>query len=278
MGREPDDQKTGGSDKQFFDGPLVYLIDFEKEVGQKLAEAGFKCANGAMDSFLDLSLIGSADQKMITPYFNIASNLHEYDIVLINLAHEKTEPFDIRIHGIEPVGRKTQIAIAVPYPQQYLDLQPFIVNHLLQPFIEQLIRKNAIIIAFYGEPRKASYKLVTITDTGSTSRPQNVTYRNIDFHNTNHYLTTHNKCGFKVEICDPSYLSWLLEKYQKQISYKSYFSTPPTFTEYLTPLIVNEAGEIISYGYKVNESYVFVFPQIDDTAGFVKDLLSEALP
>lgn len=129
--------------KELFDKPLVYLINFEDEIKNKLIAAQFNCQSSFIESFLQLPNNQQYDQTCLKISQKIDSNLHEYDIVLLDLTTQDVEEYNKGIHALS----ESATGIYTQYPKKTIDLQ-LLKLYLLKKQIDDLIKKESIIIVF----------------------------------------------------------------------------------------------------------------------------------
>ncbi|WP_411330895.1 hypothetical protein [Desulfovibrio desulfuricans] len=267
---------------KLFDKPLVYLINFDNKVNKKLTAAQFNCTSGRIGSILMLPNKQKYDEVLIGENHDINENIHEYDIVLLDLTQSNTERFNYNTHGVPTACSYATTGIICRFPQQEVDQQPYLLNRLSKQF-NSILNKKSIIVVFYGHPLKATYEPVVINESGCYV-DNKVTLSNLDFYS--HYVQPEDKSGKKIQINKESLLYEFLEKYKNEMHYQSIFKIPQyrnASGEFITyedfkELAFNEAGDIVSYAHFVNDSIVFIFPNVDNKDNFIYELMNSILP
>lgn len=260
--------------------PFIYLINIEDEIKNKLVSLKFNCKNTFIDSYLELPNIKQYDETCININQEIISNLHEYDIVVLDLTDNNITPFTCDYELKENIGLYTA------FPKKMIDLQP-VALHILNKQIEELVKKESILITFYSNYREEKYSICDYDIDGRSRIIESLDINNMCFYDNG--IRVIAKAGKKITINENiknSIMRDFLERNKGQISYKSVFA-PPYHNDHngdknfydITPLIYNEIGEIVSYYHFYKESaHIFLFPEIENKAQFIYTLITEVLP
>lgn len=261
--------------------PMICLFDFNGEVEEELAKLRFNCVAGSFGAKVKVNN-GWQEEKLLKLKYDCPNNLHEFDIVMLDMTNSTTEKFDPNQHNLEnTTGAKAQ-ALLSRYPEQIFDPRPLSVN-IIAHEINQLISKKSIVIAFCGSENIAEYHFVEITSRGSRVTESH-SYSNLTFYND--FPPHQERHGKKAAIPEGgSKLSPLFEKHLNGIEYSTIFFHPTVWkdnkqskVENFIPLLLNERKEILSYAHFVNKSLVLVFPNIKEKASFVSNLFKTYLP
>lgn len=261
--------------------PMICLFDFNGEVEEELAKLRFNCVAGSFGANVKVNNEWQ-EKKFLKLNYDCPSNLHEFDVVMLDMTNSTTEKFDANQHNLEnTTGAKAQ-ALLSQYPEKIFDPRPLSV-HIITHEINELISKKSIVIAFCGSEDIAEYHFVEITSRGyhvTESR----SFSNFTFYKD---FPTHQKRHGKKAVMPEggSKLSPLFEKHLNGIEYSTIFFHPTVWKDSknqndknFMPLLLNERNEILSYAHFVNESLVLVFPDIKEKASFVSDLFKTYLP
>lgn len=261
--------------------PMIFLFDFEEDVEQQLKKLRFNYFTGSFGATIKVDN-ERHEEKLLKLNHDYPSNLHEYDVVMLDLTSNKSESFEPSQHCLTNTTGNTAHALLSTYPEQVFDPRPFSINFISRD-INELTEKKSIIIAFCGGQNTSKYQLVEITNRGP-----NVTgsksYSNFSFYDQ--FPGYKDRHGRKTNLPNKeSKLSPLFEKHLGKIEYQTVFYHPTVWkdkknqkSDNFIPLLFNEREEIISYAHFVNESIVLVFPNIEDKASFIADLFKTYLP
>lgn len=261
--------------------PMICLFDFNGEVEEELAKLRFNCVAGSFGANVKVNNRWR-EEKLLKLNLECPSNLHEFDILMLDMTNNTTEIYDPSQHSLENTTGAKAHALLSQYPEQVFDPRPLSV-HIIAKEINELISKKSIVIAFCGSENIAEYHLVEVTSRGKhvteTHSCSNFTfYKGFPQHQDRH--------GKKAVIPEgDSKLSPLFEKHLNGIEYSTIFFHPTEWKdnknskiENFIPLLLNDRNEILSYAHFVHESLVLVFPNIKEKTSFVSDLFKTYLP
>lgn len=261
--------------------PMICLFDFDGDVEKELKKFRFNYITASFGSTVKVAN-KRHEEKHLKLNHDYPNNLHEFDIVMMDMTIDKSEDFDANLHSLKnTTGNKAHALLSV-YPEQVFDPRPFSIN-IVSREINELLAKKAIIIAFCGSTTTSEYQFVEITAYGS-SVTNRQSYSNHLFYKG--FPGSKNRYGRKVLLPEKgSKLSPLFNQYLNEIEYRSVFNHPDIWLDgkyqkdsKFIPLLFNEIDEIISYAHLIEESLVLVFPDVERKANFVAALLNTYLP
>lgn len=261
--------------------PITFLFDFDKAVVDRLKELRVDIYEGSLGSTVHVKN-KSHEQKLLQPNYDFPDNLHEFDVVMLNLTSHKSEAYDPQRHGINSFRGSSIHALLSEYPEEIFDPRPLAI-HLASRHLNELYEKKSIIIAFCGAPYSSRYQYVEVVSSGPRITGQE------DLSNLNFYQNLPGykpRTGKKVKIPDQEIkLSQLLKKHLDDISFETVFFHPTVWkdgasrkAENFIPLLLNERDEIVGYAHLIQSSIIFVFPDIADKPSFVSELFKTYLP
>ncbi|OWF78877.1 hypothetical protein B4900_11815 [Yersinia rohdei] len=261
--------------------PMICLFDFEKNVEDALVNLRFNYKIASFGSTINVNN-KQYEEKFLKLNHNYPNNLHEFDIVMLDMTNNKSESFDPNKHIIKNTSGNKAHALLSTYPEQIFDPRPFSIN-IVSAQINELSVKKSIVIAFCGSETTFDYQLVEITARGASITDKQ-SYSNLAFYSG--FPILKNRYGCKVKIPEKkSKLSPLLVKYLDGIEYRTVFNHPDVWTgnnyqkdEGFIPLLFNERDEIVSYAHFRDGLLVLVFPNIDDKVNFITSLFKTYLP
>lgn len=261
--------------------PMICIFDFDEDIEKELHDLRFNYVTATFGSTVKVAN-DQYEQKLLKLNHDYPRNLHEFDIVMMDMTVEKTENFDAKLYSLNDISGNKAHALLSEYPEQVFDPRPFSIN-VVSKEINELAEKKSIVIAFCGSEISSEYKIVEIAAQGMSVTGRN-SYSNHGFYNG--FPGSKNRNGRKVTLPkEDSKLSPLFIQYLDKVEYRSVFNHPDVWDgrklqkdENFTPLLLNERGEIVSYAHFKSESLVLVFPDIKDKASFVTTLLTAYLP
>ncbi|EKO3672439.1 hypothetical protein M3923_001082 [Vibrio metschnikovii] len=261
--------------------PMICLFDFGEDVEKELENLRFNYVTASFGSTVKVANKGY-EEKLLRLNHDYPSNLHEFDIVMLDLTIEKSEDFDASQHSLKNTTGHKAYALLSKYPEQVFDPRPYSIN-IVSNEINELARKKAIVIAFCGSAIASEYQIVEIAEYGASVKEKK-SYSNHKFYKG--FSGSKNRHGRKVVLPEKgSKLSPLFNQHLDGIEYRSVFNHPDIWEDgkhqkdsNFIPLLLNERDEIVSYAHFQNESLVLVFPDIEDKASFVASLFKTYLP
>jgi len=261
--------------------PLICLFDVEKEVEDELEKLNFNYESASFGSTVKVSN-KRHDEKFMKLNHEYPNNLHEFDVVMIDMTNSKSEDFDASQHSLNNTTGNKAHALLSAYPEQVFDPRPFSI-HIISKQINELARKKSIVIAFFGSEISSEYQFVEITAHGPRVT-DTLSYSNSTFYGG--FPGANSRHGRKVKNPDKgSKLAPLFSKHLDGIEYRSVFFHPSVWKDgknqkdsNFIPLLLNERDEIISYAQFRDESLILVLPDIDDKPSFVASLFKTFLP
>lgn len=272
---------TGKDYLEPYKKPMVFLFDFEESVEDKLKQLRI---NSHMGSFGTTVKVNNKkhDEKFLRLNHDYPENLHEFDIVILDLTRNQSEEYDPTQHQLNNITGNTAHALLSEYPEQIFDPRPLSI-HLASNDIKDLFEKKSVIIAFCGSENTSEYQLVEITGDGAR-RTRKDKYSNFGYYEN--FPNYKCRSGTKVKLPETeTKFSPLFQNYLDSINFKTIFYHPTEWIEGenqknkdFIPLLLNERDEIVSYAHCIGESIVFVFPDIADKPNFVCELFKTYLP
>lgn len=261
--------------------PMVFLFDVEKTVVEKLKELRFNVFEGSLGHKIKVDN-RNYEQKLIKLNNDYPANLHEFDIVVLDLTGNKCQDYDPNQHQLKNTSGSTAHVLLSAYPEQVFDPRPLTIN-IVARNLDDLFEKKSVIIVFCKSEQISEYHFAEITHLGinvtSKERMSSFSfYRKLPSHKSRN--------GKKIKLPEKaSKLSPLFIKHIDNIEFGTTFDHPTVWrdnkyhlTDDFFPLLLNERDEIISYAHFIKESIVFVFPDIADKPVFISELFKSYLP
>lgn len=266
--------------------PRICSIDVDKSIVESLVKKGYNFFEGSLGNLLN---VPNNKQNKITicqPDYNFPANLHEFDIVIIDLQNSQRNDYNFeKLKRRDLKGGDIKIVFLSHYPETVFDPRGDSADNLKDK-LKPLLDKKSIIIVFASEDEVINYDIHEETpkgyrDLGSYSRSIYSFYDNFPDNN--------NLTGKDTEVIFPanSELRSLLERHNKEAVYSITFSHPTRYDseketrikdENFIPLMIGKPDKIIAYVEVRNENFTFVFPHIRQKELFLSDLLEKVLP
>ncbi|MBF4488336.1 hypothetical protein IOD06_00340 [Psychrobacter sp. N25K4-3-2] len=261
--------------------PMICLFDFEDDVHQELKRLKFNCVKGSFGSSIRVNNQQHATEKLMKLNYNSPKNLHEFDIVMLDMTGNIIEDFSADDHSLENSKGSKAYAFLSCFPEQVFDPRPIAINFISNE-IEEIIKKKSIVIAFCGQENTVDYEFVEITSHGYAVKDKR-SYSNLYFYSS--IASRSERNGNKSIIVKGNKISPILEKYIDGIEYSSVFYHPTEWKdgksqkiEEFIPLLFNDREEIISYAHWVGDCFILVFPDIQEKSQFISEIFKIYLP
>ena len=266
----------------FQERPKICLVDIDANAKEALTSAGFNCTAGSLGSLVKVPNAKMGDRRICRLNYAIPSNLHEYDIVVIDLKDREPIQYDPSQHQLRDSREPSQLFFHCGFPQTIFDPRP-VAGSELHSTIKEIQGKESIVIVFATSSEDLRYQPVELT-AGGYGYQGSFTCDNYSFLPSK--PPTDNKIGScTTVIAKGTKLDDFLQKHNQEFTYSIAFSHPthwegtqavknPNFM----PLVANLAGEIVSYVKIDSTSILFVFPQLEDKVPFLLELFQMYLP
>lgn len=240
--------------------PLIYLLNTFKTVEKALTPA-FNVSHWWMNGYNTYDT--ASHRPLEIPYSSdLPSNLHEAEIVVI----------DTGLRGAFVKGHSSTKVIYRHTPS-VVDLFPLDMNTALSNIFST--KKLQLLFIFCESYNEEVYTLQN--EAGQTSQYSTNTYcfpNNYGVYPSiregNRMKVVEGDKGIEIKQC--------LEKYLLKSNYNFVFQVHQDEKSQDLPLLVNEAGECVSFLRKMGSKVVFFFPEIYDKAGLLLDLFNNVLP
>ncbi|MEN5034454.1 hypothetical protein [Pseudomonas sp. TWI929] len=265
--------------------PKICLVDVEPTVGDILKKRLYDCTPATLGAYVNAPKSRAGMQNLIVPLVSLPPNLHEYDVVVVDLAAKNRVDVSEATADLKNVSGKSTYALLSSYPEQVFNSKAFGAKRFSNE-ISGMLQKESILIIFASENEKVDYDIVEISSRDSSVVDQS------------HCNTLElcggiaqfkNKHGRKMTLAETSSrFNSLLGKYLNGAEYDVVFSHPRVWSNgqlvassEFKPLLVNDANEVVAYLTSVEQGFLFVLPQITNKAEFLEeffDSLAETLP
>ncbi|MBZ5859432.1 hypothetical protein [Flavihumibacter profundi] len=263
--------------------PKVCVIDISDDVFLALRDCGINLIKGTLGSKVRVPKKNPYDSQKLVSNYEFPENLHEYDIVIIDLNNFNTKNYFWSENTKESHAQNHANYFVSRYPQTLFDPRPFGAA-VLKMELDKMQGKKHIIICFGSDDYTIDYETVSVIGSNE-SNGENYT---INIYSFSDAIQLGKKMyGEEVVILNEfnADLYSLLERNKNGIKYHQTFKIPMTFNGFeskvdqsFSPLITNTKNEIISFVKKDNYFSLYVFPQISSQDDFLKSFLQQIAP
>jgi len=273
------------------DKPQILTLNVQPEAIKKLKELNFNIYEGVFGKIVSLNNATSNKQFICIPYMDFPDNLHEYDIIIIDLDHVETISYDKDYHISTENKTGDDSYIVCSSPQTLFDSRG-ICSHMLKKELEEFIKHDSIIIAFQSAQETFSYTIIEIENGNADSYTEE--HKLYDFLPDSIVYPSKKRGKETTVFEDKTDISNFLNKYNSEFYYKTIFEIPEVFEDYnpidstykrkklpdpnFLPFVYNKDEEVISFGYILDETIIYMFPQMKDYSNFLSEFLTNIAP
>jgi len=283
-------QKSNTPDKEIEDGniqkhekPRICLIDLEDGITQRLVDLGYNCFQGSLGSIIEVPNKEFRDKHQCLPNMKFPNNLHEYDIVIINLQTPNYAKYNFNDHCHHNCKGKKQYYLRCSYPETIFDPRALSAA-LLKKKLEPLLAKKSMIVVFCAPQETIEYQTISITnDTTSYEDPEEHTL--YSFYSDLPHNENLSGRDTKLVVREDSVIGKLLNKHNRDLTYSIEFSHPTRWEsgehkklKNFLPLIETANGEIVSFIHFRDKNTSLFLPTIRNTEELLVDLFERTLP
>lgn len=261
----------------------ICVLDFTNNDIKHLQNKGFDIFDGTLGKKINFDYDKDNTNNYCILKHKFPTNLHEYNILILNMIDEKTIPYLDIEHQRNNITAHKETKFNISYPTTIFNPKP-LSSKVLNKKIEQLIISPSIILIFGYKKEEIIYHPVEFKDSSHGKNLLAIKATNYSFFDDIPLSDT--KHGLKSNIIIDGELKKLLDDF-KDWEYHQTFNHPTIWNdEYekhipdssFTPLIQNNNGEIISYVKVYEKTNFFLFPDIKKKGEFTSRFLVEIAP
>lgn len=119
--------------------PMICLFDIEKDVEDELEKLNFNYRNASFGSTVKVSNTRH-EEKLMKLNHEYPNNLHEFDVVMIDMTCPKSEDFDASQHSLNNTTGTKAHALLSAFPEQVFDPRQFSI-HIVSKQLNELTKK-----------------------------------------------------------------------------------------------------------------------------------------
>lgn len=274
--------KEKNDESLILEKPRICCLDIAKDDIELLTNSGFNIYSGSLGKRIKVPNTRSKENHQVLLNFDFPPNLHEYDIIIIDLDNAQTIDYKPEDHIREDHTGKSAVALLSSFPETVFDPRP-LSSGILNNHINQIGKKNHLFLTFTTSSYEVEYEPVKITE-GYISRQDIRKERIYSF--LDYVPISRVKYGKEMIVTDiKADLKKLLLKHLEDASYNQIFHHPTKWENNknvldpnFIPLIKNSDDEIVSIFEARENFYIFFFPQIKLKGNFIKDFLIDIGP
>ena len=263
--------------------PGICCLDLDRDTISVLRRAGANIFDGTLGSKVQIPNKESGYQHRLLLNNNFPPNLHEYDIIIIDLANSKTINYKTEEHERKTHTGKSSAYLLSTYPETLFDPRP-LSSSILGGKIKGIRDRKYLVLVFSLEAYNADYEFIYINE--KFEKREKVQECNI-YSFWDSVPIAEAKIGKEIYVNSKidSELRSILEKYKTGSFYNQTFKHPTRWEdnkkvkdEKYLPLMTNMNGEIISYMESNENENLIIFPQLKDKSNFLIEFLSKIGP
>lgn len=274
--------KTKMVDIEINERPRICCVDLGKDTVDSLVNEGYYIYSATLGDRIQIPNKVPYDNHQVLLNFNFPSNLHEYDIILIDLDNANQIDYNIKDHIINNHTGKTAISLLSSYPETVFDPRPYS-SLILNDRLGKIGMREHMILVFTTKNYDIEYESVRITE-GYTERQRIEKYGIYSF--IEHLPLSASKYGKEMSVCNTNDdLKSLLTSSITNAYYNQTFYHPTKLEEIkripdprYVPLIKNSNDDIVSICEQRENSIRFFFPQFEDKYSFLSSFLKNIAP
>jgi len=275
------------TESNFQETPKILLIDLKEPDSSLLRSKGFNCTSGTLGKQVEVPKESRHDEHICLLNHNFPDNLHEFDILVVNLQNVETVPYDPSDHLPTYVRGRETLAMRSRYPQTIFDPRSFS-GAILASDLSGFIDKTAIIIVFAATKEETSYDFVRITERGIESMRES-TYNTYSFIEGLRFPLSTNVFGKETHVAPGISTDFgrLIARHNEEARYHITFNHPTEWDNgtqrqvnlnTFVPLMLSLDDRIVSYADYDPKTSIFVFPDIRRKGKFLVELFETVLP
>jgi len=267
--------------------PKICAIDLEEEVVEALRATGLYCFSGTLGSLVEVPNLGRRDSHPCLLNSSFPPNLHEYDIVIVDLKDRESIKYIESEHTHKSFKGSSKTLLLSSYPETVFDPRP-LSSSILGEELKQFFSDSTLIIVFCSSDETCEYHPIEVTRNSFEERGS-VKHSLYDFIPLLKEICN-SKVGLKTMVLDVrKEMKSFLTKYNESFIYKVVFRHPTMWLQKegknvkrqdFVPLLVNSNDQIVGFiDLSLNSSVVLAFPQLQNRKkDFLLELIDELLP
>ena len=263
--------------------PLICLIDIEEDIKEILHNNGLNVTSGELGTPVRVPNKRFENGHKCLPNHNFPANLHEYDVIILNLSKKIPTTYDLDEHTKNMQQGFSDTFFISEYPETLFNPIAYS-TFQLKILLSERSQSKRIIIVFADELNVTEYQLMKETNS-RTDKDQSITLTNYSF--SDKIPKSNNKYGQELRVENNTILNELLNRHISGTTYNIIFEHTELYNSRLNkrvkdkeiiPLMRNSHDEIVSFIRFFEEDVLIVLPKIKNKSSFLEELLTNQLP
>ncbi len=263
--------------------PRICCLDLKDDTISALEKSGANLYNGTLGAKIKVPNSIRRENHELLLHYDFPLNLHEYDIIIIDLDGYKTIDYKPEDHHKETHTGKSSSRLLSSFPETLFDPRP-LSSYLLRIELNKISNRKYLVLAFSSEAYYIEYETVRTTE-GRSERQGIVKYNIYSF--WDHVPFSEIKYGTEITVNNKMRddLQVLFEKYKANTTYNQTFLHPTKWVNNESiedgkyfPLMKNMNNDIISYIEMNENENLIILPQIKEKSDFLLEFLTKVAP
>ncbi len=262
--------------------PRICCLDLAENENESLIKSGANIYVGTLGSKIKIPNKKKYDNHKVLLNLDFPKNLHEFDIIIINLKKTEIIDYNVNENTREIVTGKSTTYLLSSFPENIFNPRP-LSSYILKDRLNNISERTCMIIAFSAKDYECEYEPVKVTE--DYEERQKVENYGIYSFLENAYLSD-EKYGKEINVLDVREdLKSILLKYTSNATYSQTFYHPSfwndgkrKYDENFVPLMKNMNNDIISYFLREDNFRIFMLPQINNKESFLVEFLQKVAP
>ena len=262
--------------------PRICCIDIEREILDNLTEEGYNIYPATLGDKIKVPNKQLHHKHEILLNFDFPSNIHEYDIIIIDLENANEIIYRPEDHVRNNYTGKSAVSLVSSFPETVFNPKP-LSSQLLNKWLSEIGSRPHLIITFTTGDYEIEYEMIEVKDGYSRQKGS----EKCDIYSFAGFVPlSAPKFGKEMNVCNiPEDFKNLLTKSIENSNYNQTFDHPTIWENnerildprYI-PLIKNSSGDIVSICDEKDNSLNFYLPQINNKSEFLSKFLKTIAP
>ena len=263
--------------------PKICCIDLKQSDLDVIKDKFDDVFVGTLGNVLTIEYKRIYDKHPLLLGFEFPENLHEYDVLLIDLGNKTIIDYDTQVQD-DIIRRGTNLKVLVcRHPQNQFDPRPLSSSILKYRIWET--NKNMIIVIFASNDYEEKYHIAD--DISELDHTTDQTYKLCDII---WGVNSEAHSGTKVSFCDElknSNFCDIISKYTSDLRYESAFDMPTQYDDQekkniilsnYFPILQSNVGEIVSFAAQYDNKMFYILPHFNLKGKLIVDLMDNYFP
>lgn len=257
--------------------PRICCLDLTTKDIKILENDGANIYSGTLGNKIKVPNTDYDSKYQILLNFDFPTNIHEYDIFILDLNQSITIDYKSEDHIRKDNTGKSSIYLLSSYPAKLFDPRP-LCSTILKKKLYKISKRRCMMIVFTTGSYDIDYDRIKI----SSQYPERENFGSYNIYSFfDNIPLSESLSGDEIKVLNVrSDLQALLEKHIKGATYNQPFFHPTTWEKEerindknYVPLLVNQNEDIVSYFNHSDIFNLFVFPQFQNKGAFLSEFL-----